>query len=160
MAESMVFYKSFYESLNGLPDDIRLKMLDAIIGYALNGTEPQLEGFGENLFALIRPQLDANAKRRENGKYGVLGGRPKKKAMEDKKKPIGLSVVKPNGLSNENPNVNENVNVNVNVNENVNNTSSSSCACTREENGEDFDVLLESFDEYRKRNKQRKAQGG
>ena len=149
MAESMVFYKSFYESLNGLPDDIRLKMLDAIIGYALNGTEPQLEGFGANLFALIRPQLDANAKRRENGKkgaeYGKLGGRPKKT-------PKGLSKETPVRLSLKTPNVN--------VNENVNNTSSSSCACAREENTDDFDVLLESYDEYRKRQKQAKAGRG
>ena len=138
MADSMVFYKSFYESLNGLPDDVRLKMLDAIIGYALNGTEPHLEGFAENLFALIRPQLDANAKRRENGKkgaeYGKLGGRPKKT-------PKGLSKETPMRLSVKTPNVN--------VNENVNNTSSS-CACARESE-EEFDPLIESYAEFMKR---------
>jgi len=153
MAESMVFYKSFYDAINELPEENRYEILKAIIEYGLLGVEPKLMGIPNAVFLLIKPQIDANNKRRENGKYGVLGGRPKK-PIENPKKPIGLSVIKPNGLSKKNPNVN------VNVNENVNNTSSSSCACAREENTDDFDSLLESYDEYRKRQKQKQAEAG
>lgn len=150
MAESMVFYKSFYDAINELPEESRYEILKAIIEYGLLGIEPKLIGIPNAVFLLIKPQIDANNKRRENGKYGVLGGRPKK-TIGNTKKPIGLSVIKPNGLSKKNPNVNEN--------ENVNNTSSS-CACAREENTDDFDALLESYDEYRKRQKRKQAEAG
>ena len=130
MVESMVFYRSFFESLKGLPDDVRLKVLEAIISYGLDGIEPELDGFGENLFKLIRPQLDANAKRRENGKkgaeFGKRGGRPKKT-------PMGLSSETPMGILRKTPNVN------VNVNENVNDLIPSSSSYAHE----DENVLFE-----------------
>lgn len=147
MAESMVFYKSFYDAIKELPEDNRYEILKAIIEYGLLGVEPKLTGIPQAVFLLIKPQIDANNKRRENGKYGVLGGRPKKKPTETKIKPIGLSVTKPNGLSKKNPNVN----VNVNVNEN---NTSSSCACAREDDeflGDEFDENLETYEEYLQR---------
>ena len=52
---------------------------------------------------LVKPQIDANNKRYENGQKG---GRPKKSGTE-----------KTNGFKNEKPNVNENENENVNVND-------------------------------------------
>ena len=113
MAESMVFYRSFIEALDGLTDESRLHLLEAIIRYGLDDEEPNLTGVETNLFRLIRPQIDANVKRRENGKKG---GRPKKPMV---------SKLKTNGYENENhrlrnekPNVNVNVNANANVNEN------------------------------------------
>ena len=117
MAESMVFYRSFIEALDGLEDDSRLRLLEAIIRYGLDEEEPDLKGVETSLFRLIRPQIDANVKRRENGKKG---GRPKK-PMVSKTKTNGyesenhrLSIQKPNVNVNVNANANENVNVNEN----------------------------------------------
>lgn len=112
--ESFVFYRSFKEALEGLDDSDKLIMYEAIAGYALDRTPPQLAGFPKALFSLIKPQLDANWKRYEagvtngwkGGEHGKKGGRPKKEKPSNN--PL-LTQSKPS-----------NVNVNVNVNDNVN----------------------------------------
>jgi hypothetical protein len=86
MRDGFVFYRSFKESLADLPDNDKLLMYEAISDYALDKTEPNLEGFPKALFRLIRPQLDANWRRYEAGvdhgwkgaEHGKKGGRPKK----------------------------------------------------------------------------------
>lgn len=116
MAESMVFYKSFYESLIGLPDESRHRMLDAILQYGLYEREPtDLLGYEIGLFTLAKPQIDANVERRNNGKKG---GR-KKKPMVSEEKTNGYEAEN-HRLRNEKPNVNVNANENVNVNANDN----------------------------------------
>lgn len=75
--ESFVIYKSFYEAIKELPDDIRLVLHDAIMEYGLYGVEPSdLPPIPKSIFTLIKPQIDANNRKYENGKKG---GRPKKK---------------------------------------------------------------------------------
>lgn len=103
-----VFYDSFYEAIKELPPDDFKEITLAICEYALNGEEKELVGMNRSFFALIKPQLDANNKRRENGKYGSLGGRPKKPNGFTDENPMGLEE-KPNGLSNENPKVKDKV---------------------------------------------------
>ncbi len=81
--DSFIFYKSFYEAIADLPKDIRLEVLTAIIEYALFGRSPEnLKPFAKGMFTLIKPNIDANNTRYENGKkgaqYGKRGGRPKK----------------------------------------------------------------------------------
>ena len=130
--ESFVFYISFFESLQECPDDVRLEVYEAIMKYALyTDAELKLSGVSKSLFTLIKPQLDANFKRRENGKkgaeFGVLGGRPKKPQSDKNKTPK-----KPLKNPNETPNVNVNDNVNVNVNDNVNVNNTLTCVNTRE----------------------------
>ena len=124
--ESFIFYGSFFEALSCLEDDVRLKCYDAVIGYALTGTEPELEGVPRAVFALIKPQIDANYERYVNGckgaEYGKRGGRPPKNPIGvSSENPIGVIDENPIGVSDENPketpNENENVNVNVNDNE-------------------------------------------
>lgn len=109
MKDSFVFYRSFYESTKGLPDDSRLRLFDNICEMALNGNDIDgLQGIEQNIFTLIRPQIEANNQRYENGKKG---GRPVKKT-------IGYEKEKTTGFENKKPNVNVNENVNVNDNEN------------------------------------------
>lgn len=74
MNDGFIFYGSFYEALAELPDDERLSAYDAVCKYAITGEEPELSGVVAAIFKLIRPQIDANQKRRENGR---TGGRPK-----------------------------------------------------------------------------------
>lgn len=128
MAESFVVYRSFHEALKDLPPEQYGRVMFAINEYALNGTEPELTGCEKAFFMLMRPQIDANTKRRENG---MNGGRPLKQkptVIENtqKQKPMvseNTAEQKPTVIENsgnEKPNVNVNANENANENENVN----------------------------------------
>ena len=75
--DSFIFYKSFYEAIRGLPDNIRLEVFTAITEYSLYGKQPgDLKPFARGMFLLIKPNLDANVKRYENGMKG--GRKPRK----------------------------------------------------------------------------------
>lgn len=79
--EGFVFYRSFYEALKELPADAFKAILSALAEYALDGTEPELSGFEMAAFLLMKPQVDANNQRRENG---AKGGRRTEKPNETK----------------------------------------------------------------------------
>lgn len=116
--DSFIFYRSFYEAISEIEDKaLKMDCFDAIVKYGLYGVEPDgTSNIVQMVFKLVRPQLDANNRKFENGKkgaeFGKLGGRPKK--VEN---PIGVSDKNPIGVSNKTPNVNVNENVNVNVKE-------------------------------------------
>ena len=125
--DSFIFYKSFAKALGKLPDAEYTVLMRAIMAYAFEGTEPELDGICDAMWELIRPQLDANNARYENGKKG---GRPSYKneepnhnQTETKPKPNDNQTItkqEPNHNQTETkpkPNENENVNVNENVNE-------------------------------------------
>ena len=116
--ESFVFYRSFYEGIKELPRDIQGEVLTAIMEYGLNGvTTENQKPITKAMFALIKPQLDANNQRFENGKRG---GRPKADCnqTETETKPKqnrNKTKLKPNHNQTETkpePNVNDNVNDN------------------------------------------------
>lgn len=68
---AFVFYKSFYEAIKDLPKDIRLECYTAIMEYALYGREPEaLKPVAKGIFTLIKPNIDINTVRYENGKKG------------------------------------------------------------------------------------------
>ena len=144
--DSFVFYRSFYEGVKKLDDSTRLAYYEAVMEYALNGAEPDEDNvFVTTLFNLIKPQIDVNNKRYENGKKG---GRPKKEVSEAPQAAVGevdtenqTETKKNQTITKEKPNNNQditkknqtetkqkpketnpkpNVNVNVNVNDNVN----------------------------------------
>lgn len=109
--ESFVFYRSFYEAICELPRDVQGEIYTAIMEYGLNGRETEcLKPIARSIFMLIKPQIEANRQRYENGKKG---GRPRKEKT-DPKPNDNQTVTDPK------PNVNVNDNVNDNVNENVN----------------------------------------
>ena len=116
MRDSFIFYRSFYESLKTLKSKEKQKLFEAICEYALNGEEIELIGAADGMFKLLKPQLDANTRKYENG---CKGGRPKQNQTETKAKPKrNQNVSKPK--RNDNDNDNDNVNVNVNDNDNDN----------------------------------------
>ena len=112
MRDSFVFYRSFFEALNGLTFDEKGKCYNALADYALNSVIPEsMEPVAKIFFTMARPQIDANIQKHENGckgaKFGRLGGRPRKNPEE--------TPVKPQT----NPSLTPNENVNDNVNENI-----------------------------------------
>lgn len=73
--ESFVFYRSFRDAIDVMDEKDQLATLLAICDYALYGIERELTGMPYAVFTVSRPSIDANIKRRENGK---MGGRPPK----------------------------------------------------------------------------------
>ena len=114
--ESFIFYRSFYESIKNLEPNTQAEIYNAIMEYALNGVTPtDLSGVANAIFILVKPQIDANNRRRENGQKG---GRPK--AETKPKQNLNKTKTKPNNNLNETkvkPNVNVNDNENYNENE-------------------------------------------
>lgn len=107
--DSFIFYRSFYEAIKEVPAEAQLQIYKAISIYALEQEEIELSGIAKAIFSLVKPQLDANYKKYENGKQTKSKSKAKNKQTESK---IGTNV-------NDNENVNVNVNVNVNDNDNA-----------------------------------------
>lgn len=81
--KAVVFYRNFYEAIKNLPVDLKAEVYDAVMEYGLNGLEPSnLSLMAKSIFALIKPSIDTNNTRYENGKHG---GRPRKEAQESNK---------------------------------------------------------------------------
>lgn len=115
--DSFVFYRSFYESINVLNDDDRLRIYDAICDLALNDNDAEFNGILLGLFTLIKPQIQANTKKWKDGKKG---GRPKGKTTGyEGEKTTGYKKKKTTGYKLKKPNVNVNVNENVNDKEKI-----------------------------------------
>ena len=127
MKESVVFYKSFYDAIEELPNKYRAEVYAAVCRYSFYGEIPELSGVAKALFIVMRANIDASEKRYtaavENGKKG---GRPKKdseKPEETEENPIETenkpnqnpteTEAEPNQNLNDNENVTENVTVDV-----------------------------------------------
>ena len=105
--DSFIFYRSFYEAISELPKENQSDSYNAIMRYALDQEEIELTGISKAIFSLVKPQLDANYKKYENGKQKKSKTEAKQKQTKSKK------------VTNVNENVNENDNVNVNDNDKV-----------------------------------------
>ena len=113
--DSFVFYASFWSAMKKMGKADKLAFVETLCGYALEDTTPSLSGNADLAFGLVKPQLDANIKRRTNGEkgkgFGKLGGRP------TTENPIGVKKENPIGVISKTPNVNVNVNDNVYIKE-------------------------------------------
>ena len=116
MRDSSIFYRSFYEAIKSLPESNQLEVYNAIFEYSFNFVEVELTGLSNTIFTLIKPQLEANNKRYENGtKPKNKQNGSKIEAKDDQK----ISKVEANKNKNVNNNVNENENKNNNVNDRI-----------------------------------------
>ena len=96
--DSFIFYRSFFEATKWLKIDEKAQLFDAICSYALDGEIKNLDGTAKGMFELVKPQLDANRKRFENG----CVKKQKRSKKEAKKKQKGSK-----SKANDNVNVNE-----------------------------------------------------
>lgn len=121
--DSFIVYMSFNEAIRELPAESQVRLYNAIFDYQ-KGMDVSLSGIEKAIWSLIKPQLDANNKRRADGQKG---GRPKapekipvaseseNHTFEDAK-PV-VTEIKTSGFESENhrlldekPNDNDNVN--------------------------------------------------
>lgn len=116
--KSFVFYASYLEAANTLKAKERDTLYRAILEYGILGTEPQLKGAPLTCWILIKPQLDANNRKYENGKQG---GRPSKNASFgfDDAETTGYFENEIIGFSERQPKMKPNEDVDVDENENV-----------------------------------------
>jgi hypothetical protein len=115
MRDSTIFYRSFYEALKELPLTNQGEVYNAIFEYSFNDNLVNLAGLSKTIFTLIKPQLDANNKKYQNG---LKGGKPKSNDNQiiTKTKPkANQNVTKTEANVNDNVNVNEKDNENDNV---------------------------------------------
>ena len=117
--ETCVFYASWLDAIEAMPEGVRGEALMAILKYALRGETTEKQGaMTKVIMAMAKPVIDTNNKRYENGckggEYGKLGGRPRTEITPNK--PQENPKITPNKPQ-ENP-YNDNVNDNVNVNDN------------------------------------------
>ena len=70
---SFVFYDSFYKSMKYLSYEDKSDYIDAVCEYGLFQKHTKLSPNIQGLFELVKPQLEANFRKRKNGKKG---GRP------------------------------------------------------------------------------------
>ena len=69
--ESFIFYRSFYEAIKCMPSEVQAEIYPAICEYALFGKLPKnLSEVAKGMFTLIKPNIDVNTARFENGKKG------------------------------------------------------------------------------------------
>ena len=110
--DSMIFYRSFYECLKELDAEIKAEVYDAIFSYGLDFENVEFKNIvARSMFTLIKPQLDANIRRFENGKIPKNKQTISKTEANDKQKESKVLT---------NVNVNDNVNKNENINNNNN----------------------------------------
>ena len=113
MRDSTIFYRSFYDSIKLLPKRYQLTFYEALFEYMFDDVEPtQLVGGAAALFKALKPQIDVNNKRYENG---CKGGRPRKNQTETKPKPSNNQKHNQTETKTE-PNDNYNLNLNGNGN--------------------------------------------
>jgi hypothetical protein len=90
MRKSVIFYRSFYDAICDLPTEHFAQITKAIMQYGLDGIEPELPPLLKGYFVLIRPQIDANITKYENGvkgkESGAKGGRPPKSEQQENPK--------------------------------------------------------------------------
>lgn len=81
--DSFVFYRSFLDGLNAIPKKDRLACYEAIVNYALNGDELK-DGVAAGVLNLVKPIIDANARKAEAGRKGGLARASKEQANSSK----------------------------------------------------------------------------
>ena len=114
MNESFVFYRSFIDAMDDLPPEQYKTLMQAVSRYALDGIVPdEMDPMLKGYFLLMKPQIDANEKRRESGRKG--GSKPKQTEASGKQIEANSKQTEANDKQTE-ANANANVNANVNAN--------------------------------------------
>jgi hypothetical protein len=134
--DSFIFYRSFFSATKCLNQVEKAQLFDAICSYALDNEIGELNGTAQGMFELIKPQLDANRKRFENG---CVKKQNRSKTEAKNKQKISKTE------ANVNVNVNENVNEEL-INDNLNNNILIEKNITKKENHLENDFCKEVID--------------
>jgi hypothetical protein len=95
----MLIYRSFYEAIKDLPLEDQAQVWNAIFELGLNQNEIQLTGIASTIFKLVKPQIEANIRRFQNGKA------PKKQNESKTEADVSKTVTNKNNNNNLNNNL-------------------------------------------------------
>jgi hypothetical protein len=101
--ETMIVYRSFFESLKGCEKEVQADVWNAIFEMGFNQKEVELEGLSKTLWLLIKPQIEANLKRFING------SKPKLKQSKSETEAKPKQKVSESEANNNNNNNNNNI---------------------------------------------------
>jgi hypothetical protein len=100
--ETMIVYRSFFESLKGCEKTVQADVWNAIFEMGFNQKEIELDGLSKTLWLLIKPQIEANLKRFLNG------SKPKQKQNVSEKEAKPKQELSKSEANNNNNNNNNN----------------------------------------------------
>lgn len=108
---SVVFFKSYYESIVLLSKENQLEIYNTIFNYVFNGINPnELSNEVKSVFLLMKPNIDSSINRyKASVENGKKGGRPKKETQEQP----STNQTKTQKQPNTNLNYNKEYNLNV-----------------------------------------------
>ena len=100
LRDGFIFYESFRSAMKELPVETQALLYNALADYALYDIVPEFgdDVYARGFFALMRPQIDANNRRRD---AGARGGRPAKPAEDDGCEPPRETDEEPNANQSE-----------------------------------------------------------
>lgn len=93
MRESIVFYKSYFKSIEQLPQKEQLQTYKALLNFAFNDKEPEneLKGASSIIFEMAKPVLKSSKQKYDKG---IKGGHPNNNEDDSPKKEIdGIEFV-------------------------------------------------------------------
>ena len=92
---SVLIYRDFFETMKGVPERSYKRIMNAVMSYAMDGTEPNLSGLEQVVFAQAKIWVDNNNRRYENGKQG---GRPRnqEETEEEPNENQNITEIEPN----------------------------------------------------------------
>lgn len=102
MIDGFIFHKSYWESINELPDESKCNIIQCMCEYAFNENEVELKGIDKSIWTLMKPTLDSSIKKYKSSvENGKKGGRPRGSKTQSKPnnnptKTQHISQVKPN----------------------------------------------------------------
>jgi len=85
MRDTAIIYRSFFEAIRELPKESQAEIWEAVCEYAFNFNEVELSGLAKSIFTLIKPQLEANIKRYQNGLVPKNKGKISETEAKDKR---------------------------------------------------------------------------
>ena len=116
--QSFVFYRSFADALEKMEPEECKACLMSLCSYALDGEERADTPISGMFLSLVKPQIDANTKRREAGRRGGKANGSTAEANGSKAKQNEANPKQSEANANANVNANVNANANANVKDN------------------------------------------
>jgi hypothetical protein len=99
MRKAFTFYSSYYESIKELPKENRDELYNGIIEYSFEKKEQNFTGISLSMWLLIKPNIDNNISRYENGLSPKNKDKSSKTKQDKSKKEAKKKQSKSNALS-------------------------------------------------------------